>query len=140
MCLTGCTVNENKCDHDCIELSTKYFTVKKNDWRWNDTFRRFEYRFYNVKEITNYVYEKGLVHVGVFITETVNNNSYEVLKSLPFVQTWAEPDDFGGEYYYTETFSYDITPNSILFSIQESDLWDGGEYLDTYEFKVSIIQ
>jgi hypothetical protein len=141
-CLTGCKSNDCKCNHnyDCIELSTKYFTVEKNDWVWNNYFGRFEYSFDNVSVITKKVYEKGLVHVGVFITEGVEGESYEVLKPLPFVQTYAEHFENGEIIYYTETISYDIMPNSILFSIQASDLYDGDEYLQAYEFKVSIIQ
>jgi hypothetical protein len=81
-----------------------------------------------------------MLNAGVFITEKVNGHSYEVLKPLPFVQTYAEYDVNGDEFFYTETISYDIMPNSIMFSIQASDLYNGDEYLQTYEFKVSIIQ
>jgi hypothetical protein len=142
-CIKDCKCNHNhtyKCDCDCIELSTRYFVVKRHDWKWNNAFGRYEYSFDGIHEITKHVYEQGLLQVGVFITEEINGKSYEVLKPLPFVQTYAEFLDDGTIYYYTETISYDIMPNSILFSIQASDLFDGDGYLQTYEFKVSIIQ
>jgi len=132
---TGCTVDNCNCGRhiDCkcgyhVGLTTKYFTVNSRQWAWNMAVGRYECAF-NIPEITQKIYDEGLVHAGVFITE----NNFEVLKSLPFVQTYK--DNIG---IYTETISYDIAPGSILFSIQASDLSDG-LYFDKLEFKVSWV-
>ena len=131
MCYTSCTVEDCKCSPD---MKTMYFKVDFEDWWWNSNFERFEYMF-DVPDITNNIYNKGLVHAGVFIIEIgQGGKKYEVLKPLPFVQTYAD-----GSYTYTETISYDISPGSILFNIQASDLYAGDEFLQTYNFKVSIL-
>ena len=145
MSFTGCIVDECKCgrSHDCTcppygettNLTTLLFTVNVDSWWWNPSFGRFEYMF-DAPKITNTIYANGLVHAGVFIKEMgTGGKEYEVLKMLPFVQTY--PD--GDTYTYTETISYDISPGSIMFTIQCSDLYTGDEFLQTYEFKVSIL-
>ena len=121
-----------------VELDVYNITIDYYDWYWNPSFERYEY-VVEFNKITKNVFEKGYVNVQIFVKEKNSDGSeYVILKPLPFVQTYRDLED--DEYKYTETISYDVSPGDILFSIQTSDLWDGDEWLDTYKFKVSIMQ
>ena len=137
MCFTACTVVEEcNCGKQYIpDLKSLFFTVDVKDWWWNGNLGRYEFQF-NAPDITNNIYENGLVHAGIFIWESGSGGNYEVLKSLPYVQSYY---DARYDITYTETISYDISPGSILFCIQLSDLYSGDEFLQTYEFKVSLL-
>lgn len=117
---------------------TEYFTVEAADWIWNDLYQRYEYAFpYN--RIDNYVYEQSPVTTGVYVMEDGFDDRgrpvrYEVLKPMPFVQSYMESPTVK----YTETISFDISPGWITFFVQASDLSDADQYLATYDFKVSV--
>ena len=120
-----------------VELTVYNFTIGINDWKWNQIYERYECVL-NFKEITEYIYEKGFVNAQVFVWEKNRDGSeYETLKPLPFVQSYF--DEFEN-IPYTETISYDVSPGYILFSIQLSELWSTDEWLNDYDFKVSIMK
>ena len=120
-----------------VELSVYNFTIGINDWVWNSAIQRYEC-VRNFKEITKDIYEEGFVNAQIFVWEKNRDGSeYETLKPLPFVQSYYDDVE---DVTYTETISYDISLGSILFSIQLSELWSTDEWLDDYEFKVSIMK
>ena len=120
-----------------VELAVYNFTIDINDWVWNTTIQRYEC-LRSFKEITKDIYENGYVNAQIFVWEEERDGSeYETLKPLPFVQSYYDRDN---DVTYTETISYDISPGSILFSIQSSDLRDDDRWLIDYDFKVSIMK
>ena len=131
--LTGCEFNEY---HTGAGMETTKFTVLGNDWVWNQRYSRYEYTF-DWNEIDEYMFEQGVVTAGVYITEFYDNSNqtYEVLRSLPFVHT--HPNRTGT---FTQTIGFDISYPSreITFYIQSSDLSSISPILDNYQFKVSI--
>ena len=131
------TVGVSSCEiHDGVDLDVHVLTVDINDWIWNSNYQRYECAF-RFDELTAYIYDEGFVNAQVYIWEKDRgSNEYETLKPLPFVQTYLT----GARVTYTETISYDVSPGSILFSIQSSDLSSNSQYLDRYSFKVSIMK
>jgi len=130
------TVGFSSCEYnEGVELDVHVLIVRFNDWVWNPEIKRYECLF-EFDAITEKVYESGFVHAQVFVLEGRGSNKYQTLKPLPFVQSY-EPV---GRVPYTETISYDVSPGSILFSIQLSDLSNTYQWLDEYSFKVSIMR
>ena len=131
------TVGFSSCEFNevGVDLDVYNITVYKDDWAWNPDIKRYECLF-EFNEITENVYKNGFVHAQVFVLEGRGSNTYQTLKPLPFVQSY-EPV---GRVPYTETISYDVSPGSILFSIQMSDLSNTYQWLNTYSFKVSIMK
>lgn len=134
--LTGCEGDTYY--EDGTDMWTDQFTVLKDHWVWNERYERYEYiRDWN--EIDEYMYEEGVVNCGVFITELTEDgrDKYEVLRSLPFVHSYA--DRFGT---YTQTIGYDIAYGSnnryIAFYIQASDLSGDRPAVDNYTFKITL--
>ena len=148
---TGCTkkeyfdVHEHYYDvheyyeyYEGVKLVVYNIEVDVNDWVWNPKFERFEY-VVEFDKITEDVYENGYVNAQIFVwEENEKGELYEILKPLPFVQTYRDWDN--SNIKYTETISYDISPGDILFSIQSSNLSRDNRVLNTYWFKVSIMQ
>lgn len=128
--LTGC--GNDYYEDGVVQMYTDHFTVEAEDWRWNPRYERLEY-VHEWRAIDNYMYEQGAMTCGVYITEENGRDRYEVLHSLPFVQTY--PD---GGATYTVTIGYDISPGSIAFYIQDSDLMELDVEQD-YTFKISLI-
>ena len=118
-----------------VELDVHILTVEINDWEWNPSFRRYECLFI-FDEITEDVYLNGFVNAQVFVLENDGGISYETLKPLPFVQSYFD----AARVPYTETISYDVSPGSILFSFQLSDLQNNSQWLKRCKFKVSIMK
>ena len=131
--LTGC---EGDSYYTGADMETTKFTVYADDWNWNSRYARYEYVF-DWNEIDEYMFEQGVVTAGVFISEYFENNNqtYWVLRSLPFVHTYP---DRGAN--YTQTIGFDISYPSrqIAFYIQSSDLSQTKPNLDNYQFKVTI--
>lgn len=119
-------------------LETRVVEVRWGDWSWNSIYKRYEC-VVNYPSITNYVYEKGTVQGALFLLETGyddrgNPVDYEVLKPLPFIETYLDEGKS-----YTRTISFDISPRCITFYIQESDLSDSKDFLSDYQFKVTLL-
>lgn len=121
------------------EIITRPFTIEKEAWVWNDVYNRYEVVIENINEIDDEIYENGSIIGTVFITEEGwNGSTYEVQKTLPFVQTYkdlAVP--------YTETISFDIfygTPTAVTFYIQTSDGSPETPVLAKYFFKVAFVR
>lgn len=129
------------------QILTKFYTIYLRDLVWNNEYSRWEY-IAAFNELTEEKYEQAVVQAGVFIDEKDYYNpnlSNETLKTLPYLRSYminGDPDDT-----FTETISYDISPGSIAFYVQASDLdntppnLNDGMPFNTqkYEFKVSII-
>lgn len=121
------------------DMETYFITVKPGEWTWNSEFKRYE----NIRDwglMDQYMYERGSVAAGVYITETDGNGTYEVLRTLPFVHSYRYWDANLQQYIpYTETFSFDISEHGqITFYIQHSDLSDEVIINQPYEFKVTL--
>lgn len=133
--LTGCGDRYDR-DGKLVDMATDQFTVRAEHWIWNEYYRRLEY-VRDWKAIDNYMYENGAVSCGVFIREQTagGRNEYEVLRALPFVHTYF---DEVNQKNYTRTIGYDITPGSIAFYIQDSDLAyiEGAD--QDYTFKATL--
>ena len=123
----GCTI-ENE-----TEIETEVFRVNQRDWKWNAAYQRYEY-IVNYPELSRGIYEEGTVLGGVFVTESDAAGEYEVLKSLPFVETLPYQNRA-----YTRTISFDIAPGQVTFYIQSSDLSDSTGDLGSYDFKITLI-
>lgn len=121
------------------EIITRPFTIEKKDWVWNDIYNRYEVVIKDVKEIDDEIYENGSIIGTVFIPEEAwDGSTYEVQKTLPFVQTYkdlAVP--------YTEIISFDIfygSPTAVTFYIQASDGSPETPILAKYFFKVAFVR
>lgn len=91
--------------------------------------------------MNNFIYNDGVVQAFVFISEKYIDNAgqtvyYDTQKMLPFVQSY---DDNTTPLAYTETISFDTTPNSITFYIQTSDMSSTTPFLGAYTFKVLLV-
>ncbi|MCD8184983.1 MAG: hypothetical protein LUD68_00540 [Rikenellaceae bacterium] len=125
------------------DLYTEIISVQPRDWSWNAQYERYE-AIFDWDEIDRYMYLKGSVTAGVYVTETAYENGrpydYEVLRSLPFVHTYY---DGNNNEIYTRTIGFDIgyasPPGQITFYIQDSDLREFGTPTATYRFKVTLI-
>ena len=126
---SGCTTEEIY-NIRGTESSVSFFIIRKNEWRWNSDFKRYEV-VRRIPALDQFIFDDGTIVGSVFVTE----NNIEVQKLIPFVQTYAE-----GAITYTETISMDfsINPSEVCFYIQASDLSDEDKYLKDYEFKVSL--
>ncbi|MDR2927267.1 MAG: hypothetical protein LBV41_03560 [Cytophagaceae bacterium] len=121
---TGCTFEE-----EAVDIRTYTFTVRRSDWRWNRYSNRFDY-LCNFPELTGNIYNHGIIDAKVYIME----GTTETLKPLPYVQTYLDEN-----YVYTETISYDVSPGEIMFTVQASDLSNSDAYLQTLDFKISLM-
>lgn len=135
--LTACTEEKYYSEYYVgAEISTEVIEIPVRSWEWNSVYNRYEYVL-PYPEIDDYIYEYGVVQASVFVQEEGMYEgkpiTFETLKTLPFVQSYYSTPT----YTYTETISFDISPGSISFYIQASDLSDTDEYLQTYYFKVS---
>jgi hypothetical protein len=116
------------------EIETVIFKVHERDWQWNALYNRHEC-IINYPELGRGIYEEGTVLGGVFvIEEDRDGDTYEVLKTLPFVESIPYQNKS-----YTRTISFDIAPGQVTFYIQASDLGDSTDDLGTYEFKITLV-
>jgi hypothetical protein len=126
--MVGCSVENG------TEIETENFTVNLRDWQWNALYRRYEC-IINYPELSGGIYERGTVVGGVYIREKDQKGDvYEVLKSLPFLESIPHIDG-----PYTRTISFDIAPRQVTFYIQSSDLSDSTDDLGNYEFKITLL-
>lgn len=121
------------------EVITREFTIEADAWKWNEVYNRYEVIFEDIKEIDNDIYKYGSIIGTVFIVEEAwDGSTYEVQKTLPFVQSYkdlAVP--------YTETISFDIfygSPTAVTFYIQASDGNPETPILAKYVFKVAFVR
>lgn len=74
------------------EVVTRTYTIKQNQWEWNDVYNRYECIVENIKEINEEIYEYGSIIGTIFVVEEAwDGSTYEVQKTLPFVQSYNEP-------------------------------------------------
>lgn len=148
---TSCTTEEYyETYEDGAKIETYYFDVSNstnqtvpNRWVWNQDLNRYECVF-DINKVTDYIYEKGVIHAAVFFDEEyVDNNNqtafYETLKSLPFMRTYW---DDSHSVFYEETINYDIAPGnpySICFYVETDNGSEYGNYLKNLTFKVSLL-
>ncbi|MDR2414291.1 MAG: hypothetical protein LBD64_04815 [Odoribacteraceae bacterium] len=125
--MAGCTIENS------TEIETRFFPVAQRDWKWNASYKRYE-RIVDFPELSQGIYEKGTVLGGVFILEQDANGEYEVLKSLPFVQSIPYQNRS-----YTRTISFDVAPGQVAFYIQSSDLADDPNDLGNFDFKITLV-
>lgn len=116
-------------------LLNKTFTVYSNDWQeipnveGNPCFMcEFE-----LNDITNEVYENGLV-VGNIYT-TVGN--VETLSPLPYVLHRQATDEAGNPIYWTETYTFDYNPGYVAFYVTYSDFFMD-QRPGNIDFRISI--
>lgn len=121
------------------EVRTRDFTIEVDSWQWNEVYNRYEVIIEDVKEIDEEIYNTGSIIGTIFIQEDAwDGSTYQVQKTLPFVQTYkdlAVP--------YTETISFDIfygNPTAVTFYIQTSDGNPETPILAKYRFKVAFVR
>jgi len=114
-------------------LVNEYFTVKSNQWTWDDDLESYVY-YAKVKALTDDVYYDGAVVASVI----ANPGPEDRLELLPYLFTYLAKDENGEWYTYTENVSCSYTPGNVIFYIQSSDRlkW---EIKEDYEFRVSLI-
>jgi hypothetical protein len=147
--LAGCFKDECDCGsmHECTcgrvpRQDTFFFDTggsnSSYNWIYNDIYRRYEC-LADFPALTEDIYTYSMIHAGVYVYEIGYENGkeeeFEVLKMLPFVHTYIDRDGV----IYTETISYDVTPGSVMFQIQTSDLLYPEFYSPRYEFKVTLM-
>jgi len=133
--LTGCGDDITENYYTGADTASYEFTVNKtgtNKWTWNESRLRYECEF-PFSELDNDVFYYGAVLGYMYVQE----GSTLTQKILPYVETYPDGDD----YEYTETFGFDISlsPKTILFYMQASDLSPADQYLNTVKFKVTLI-
>lgn len=114
------------------------FTVKKEDWKWNDQAKQYE-AIANLPQLTEFIYENGAAIGYVFIGTRGDD---EVQKLLPFVNTYSGTNNAGETVYFTETISYDFqlgNPSTVAFFIKSSDLFKDPEAPQNYKFRIVLI-
>ncbi|MDU1891612.1 MAG: hypothetical protein E6767_13070 [Dysgonomonas sp.] len=128
---TGCGDDKNYY-YTGADTQSYEFTVKYEDWEWNDARGRFEYAF-KFDGLAADVFNDGAVLGFVYVEE----GSTLTQKIMPYVQTYMDNGKA-----FTETIGYDISlvPKEILFFVQTSDLdhYDD-RFIDTYKFKVTLV-
>lgn len=116
------------------------FSVKKEDWAWNENAEQYEVVF-DFEELTEFIYENGITLGYIFLGEQGND---EVQKLLPYVFTYKELIN-GETIVYTETVSYDVQlgtggkKSTVAFFIQASDRARADQNLTNYNFRVVLI-
>ncbi len=119
-------------------METFWFTVKANQWDWNNAKGRYEYTlpFNNLDE---YMFDEGGISGAVYVWEQKGSNSYEVLKSLSYVQSYYDGEN---NLIYQETIGFEtsLQPNKeICFYIQAHDMSSEDKYLAEYQFKINFV-
>ncbi|MDR1756783.1 MAG: hypothetical protein LBR65_07505 [Culturomica sp.] len=128
---TGCNLEE-----DSVEIVTEHIFVNYRDWAWNDFYARWEC-LVEWPYLTEDVYNEATVIGSVYVNETdANDRVYTTSKNLPFVHTFQD-DNYR---IFTETISFDVSPGTLCFYVQNDDLDSRREPVqDEYEFKVTAI-
>jgi len=140
--LTSCTTEKYYNEYyEGPVMTTRNITVNQGRFEWNEIYRRYEF-WADMREITNDIYQNGVVTVSLYIKENGYDNGqpveYDVLKPLPFLQSYAIGGNINDT--FTENISFDISPGLVGFSIQASDLSDAAPFLGSYVFKVTVFQ
>lgn len=95
---------------------TTSFTINKSEWRLMGEpgeLNTFFYADRNIPELSDYVFDEGLV-IGYIQTEK------DVKNGLPFVLHLGEEID-GKEFLWTQTYDFDYSPGMVRFYITYSD-------------------
>ena len=106
-------------DGEGTKWFVKTYTIKQGDWKLVKGVNELNSYFRAevlIKELDNFVYEKGNVFCYMF----QNIDGVEVQTMLPFVIPLGEGHS-GGEDLWTEMYSCDFSPGSIMFYVNYSD-------------------
>ncbi|MDR0844017.1 MAG: hypothetical protein LBN71_02260 [Tannerella sp.] len=126
------------------ELNWKIITktVRTNDWalvsdngkgRPGDLNTYYMYELTNVRELTDFVYEEGLVFVYLVQSPGAKN---EVLTPLPYVVPIGDEDS--GD-FWMETVTFDYLPGSVAFYVNYSDFETGIMHPGELTFRIVMI-
>ena len=141
---SSCTTDEHyEIIEEGAQVKTFFFEVynaeekpdARDKWYWNNDLGRHEC-IIDVREITQYIFEEGVLHASLFFDE----GNYESLNSLPFIRTYYDNES---NEPFEETFGYDIALGesgyyTVCFYIQSSN---GLRYAPPYysQFKLSMV-
>ena len=139
---SSCTTEKNY-DNSVYgpEIITRPFTIYANAWKWNNIYHRYECTVELEENELDYdLYKYGTIVGTVYVNEKTGNGdeTYEVQKNLPFIQTYLDL-----EYPYSEIISFDVFyggTSSVTFYIQATDGTTQSPYLMDYTFKVAFIR
>ena len=130
-------LRENNQNIEFTQWEIINITVNSDDWQWNDNTAQWEV-FYELPELSEFIYEDGALIAYVFIGDQGVN---EVQKLLPYLNTYST--EVGGEFTtFTEYISADYqygNPSTVGFSIKDSELAMDPEAPLTYNFRVVLI-
>ena len=107
-------------------METAYVTVYDTDWKqfskWDPNLGWDEdYDFYelSISQLSPSVLQYGQINVSI----QEGPSSRPTLYPLPYVKSYIEVTNEGGEFSFTETFRYRlVSPNRIRFERETSDL------------------
>lgn len=129
-------IKQNNNNLELTQWNIVNITVNANDWEWNDNTSQWE-AFYNLPELTEFIYENGAIISYVFIGQQGED---EVQKLLPYINTYSFTDQQGTS-TFTETISADFqygNPSTVGFFIKDSDLAKDPEAQQTYNFRIVL--
>ena len=105
-----------------MDIRNLTLTVYEKEWQLSGNvnyFGSYYYCEFRVGDITNYVYENGMITGNIFITERIGNSNVEVQKPLPYT-VYNGTSDGTNEVLWSERYSYEIRPGYITFMVYYS--------------------
>ena len=131
-------LQENNANLEFTQWEIVNIPVNRVDWVWNNQLAQWE-AFFDLPELTEFIYEQGAQLGYVFIGEQGND---EVQKLLPYVDTYEASDTNGNPTYFTETISVDYqlgNPSTVGFFIKDSQLVQDPDAPQNYNFRIVLI-
>ena len=110
-------------DGEATGWFVKTYTIRSQDWKLingEDQLNSFFQAKVIIPELTNFIYEEGNVFCYLF----QKINGVEVQTMLPFVIPLGD-DDGKTEDLWTEVYSSDFSPGSVMFYVNYSDFYTG---------------
>ena len=141
MALIGLTA----CDKSHTEWSYVTFVVKHSDWELAgdiDEIGSYYYCVCDVPEITQAIYDKGLIICSYRYTDDTGTNVQSI---LPYTEYFIDLDDYGNEFPYAMQISYNVTPTighrpgTIEFRVTFSDFWKDSYPPSSCRFKLTLV-
>jgi len=112
-----------------------------NSWRMvrdeiTEDFLFFECRV-PVREITGDIFDNGAVLCYLVEYVGYGNTTIPIQSPLPYTLFRVDYED--NEYYFSENYTFEVSPGYINFVVKVSDFWDG-EYPLNCTFRVVIMR
>jgi hypothetical protein len=128
--LASCTTNEIYEEYYNVNTFSKNYTVTASLNMWSvgtdDESGIYYYYEVSVPELTQYIYDKGIMQAFVFLND--GNVS-----PLPFEDFWVDPDD---GYKWTEQVTCEFRPGFVTFILKYDDHAPVTPSYNEYKFNV----